>query len=238
MLLYGFSRSSSSRTSDSTWIVVRLDAISEPKAATFNYGPVMPRGMGKDERHFLTRGDDVPFLLGEKDLTEGSAQNARSRIRTRLRCALQDMEFLADHQSGWKSRMFVKGMSDDDEDEIYNGIISAIGLMYSLVIKSDKDAEEVFEAGIRKAEGPLTRDVNVDIDIEHHDMYDFDSVRSKIEGGELPSAWEIGVAAMNGDIDQRIRFGEDTRPMREWVQVFAEDRDERVELPDGVREVF
>lgn len=176
-----------------------------------------------DEKYFLTN-PDREFLKGDRQLTEGSAQNARTRIRTRLLCALEDIEMLSTYGGVWKQSQFTEGMRSEPDDKVYRGLTHTVNLIYLLAATSAIDVERVFEDGIQRAH-PFARDIDVSIELDHPPAYSPIDVKKKLASGELPTAWEVGMMHLLGDDEMGIKYGEDTTTMGELARKFAESRD-------------
>lgn len=174
--------------------------------------------------HFLNV-DDEEFLTGKKDLEYGSAANRRTMARERLRCALYDLTLLSESLPTWNVKSFARGVNPETDRELYNGIISAISLLYSIVDESDVDTEVAFTDGVRKSTWGMASEVNVQIDVEYPDEFHPGRVVEKVKGGELPTPWEIGMLFYHGYDELPVTYGEETAPIRDMIQEFAENRD-------------
>lgn len=183
----------------------------------------MSESKDNDERFFLTD-DDRALLRGEKNITEGSARNARKRIRTRFKCALEDFELLSYRTANWRHDRLVQGMSTEDDD-LYRQIVLSIGLLFRLAAQSEIDEERIFTEGVRSGAGLFVKDVNVDIEIDYAPEYNFDRIRSTVESGEIPAAWEIGMLVRHGDDNVEVKFGEEEKPIIEFIREMGKKRE-------------
>lgn len=185
------------------------------------------RGDGH-ERYVLTQ-DDVKYLRGEKNLTNGSAENARHRIRTRAKCALEDLRFLSHCKVDWNPRQLVVGMGPDGDgdqadDERYLQLTSILGLMVTLGRLANIDEQRVIEDGVLSGANSSVKGVDVQLVYDYHDEYNWEDVKSQVENGEMPSPTDIGMLFYFGHDEREVTFGEETRPIREFLHAFAQER--------------
>lgn len=188
-----------------------------------------------DGRHFLQTADRE-YLYGQRNLTEKSASNTRTRIRERLRCALSDIDVLSRAPKRWNIGHMARGMDPEDNSEIYRGVVSSVSLAYSMADASDVDVEAVFAEGIRRS-NPLANDVDVSINVEHQRPFDPEQVKEKIESGELPSPWEIGMLYWtdNEDILQKeATFGQETKSVETWIREFVRESEQNWDELDAL----
>jgi hypothetical protein len=164
-----------------------------------------------DGRHFITEKDRL-FLYGNRDMTEGAISNTRTRIRERIRCALDDLTVLARAPEAWNLNHFTRGMGSNQDDERYRGIVHTLSLMYNMADSSETDTERVFEEAIREATFGVA-DVDVSIDVDYPPKYDRERILEKLERGDVPDPWEIGMLYYQGHTDvleENLQVGEET----------------------------
>lgn len=149
-----------------------------------------PRGiLSKSDREFL-------MTLGD-DLKEQSVRNARQRIRDRIRNGLEDFDFLLSRPQ----RRDFQTISDDvsRDSSLYNSIVSTVAFCFRLVEYANIDPSEIVTLAVRKNQ-PFAENVNVEIDYDVNPPIDVDSVRDRINRGELPNPVEVGVALGHGKL--------------------------------------
>lgn len=174
-------------------------------------------------RHFLTE-DDRKFLYGAKDISKKSESNTRTRIRERLRCAIDDIYVLSDAPKKWNINKMVRGMEPEENNPTYRDAISLISLAYSMAESSDTTVNRFFTDGIWQA-NQRAKEIDVEIDVEHRRPFDPNTVKEKVERGKLPSPWEIGMLYHTETAHMEVTYGEDTKPIVDLIQEMAQGRD-------------
>lgn len=183
----------------------------------------MGQSTNDNERHFLTD-HDHKFLKGRKNLTERSEQQVRARVRTRFRCALEDLKLLSQSTLDWNHKHFAKGMGPEDDNELYRQVTAMVGLAFALAERSPVSAEQLFEDGIANA-GHLIKNVEVSIDIDTIDLYNPREIAEKVESGQLPTAWEAGMLLLHDDHRATVEFGGDEWELDQLIAEMADNQD-------------
>lgn len=149
----------------------------------------MPSNDERD-RGFLTAADRA-YLRGEADLGSVQAErNARARVRNRLYDAILDFEHLVEHLDERDLDLVFEKRVEDGGEEAFDGLVSAIALLYWGIDRTDLRFEDVLREGVNLAEVTNERAATVDLDLTFHAL-DPDRLRKKLESEEELSLTEI-----------------------------------------------
>lgn len=169
---------------------------------------------GDDERgRGVLSAADRAYLRGETTLASvQSERNTRARIRERLYDALLDFEVLVEHLPERDLDLVFEKRVQADGTEAFDGLVSALALLYRGIGRTDLDFETVLREGVNLAEAGNDRAATVALDLTFHAL-DADHLREKLDAGESLSLTEIAYLYESDDVtrDELAAYFEDGR---------------------------
>lgn len=154
------------------------------------------------------------YLRGLSDIEPKTTdeRGKRQAIRDRLRDAILDFGLIMncfDTADGEQrplqpndERLLAGAIKDDRRLRI--GLHRGIALCTRLGVQAGMDYETLVDKGILRSDPDIAR-VESSIEIDWYEGYVIGTVGEKLRNNEIPDPWEIGMAVMNGELNDTER---------------------------------